>query len=97
MLIETGTFSSNASDPAWNLDEGTGERKFERHINFTRPFKRPPDVQLGLTGLDFANSTNARLGINPARVNESGFDVSLGTWADTKIFSVAVSWTAYGD
>jgi len=75
---------------------GTGDRHIDHPISFPRPFASPPQVVVGLAEFDIENSANSRLGVSPVNVTNVGFTLRLSTWADTKIWSVACSWFAYG-
>jgi hypothetical protein len=87
----------NIDTAKWNLNDGTGERKFIAHVSFKDPYTVPPDVIVSLTGLDVANYANERLTVTPINVTPKGFDVEYKTWADTRVYSLWANWVAFGE
>ena len=79
--------------PMW---AGHGARKVALDIEFLAPFAAPPQVIVGLTGLDNAHDQNLRLLLAPCEITEKGFTIECTTWSDTHIARVSVSWQAVG-
>jgi len=94
--IEGGTFDIvfGEHDEMW---KGRGDRDFYRRVWLKPLFQKQPAVQVSLYGIDVDQSHNTRVQISVEQVNGgSDFLVRVHTWADTKIWSVRVTWTAYG-
>ncbi|RMC31646.1 hypothetical protein C9E81_20375 [Paracoccus alkanivorans] len=79
--------------PMWSE---SGERKVSADITFQRPFRSPPTVTLGLTGIDSAHDQNLRVWLEAKNVSETGFTIECNTWSDTRIARVAIFWSAIG-
>ena len=65
-------------------------------MNFNVPFSRPPAVTAGFTELDVLDGANLRLTFEVNVVDERGFNYTLVTWADTRVYSADVTWMAVG-
>ena len=76
------------------LDDG--DREMSVFIPFSQPFRRAPNVQLNLTGVDASHAQNLRLKLRVAEASTDGFVAVAQTWQDTRIASVDVSWVAIG-
>lgn len=83
----------DAGLPMW---VGEGDRTIEADIVFDRAFKQPPNVTLGLTGVDAAHDQNLRIALQTTNIKTSGFTIQFKTWGDTHIARASVSWQAIG-
>ncbi len=77
------------------FESGSGSRNDQRFIAFNAPFASTPTINLGLKRLDVDKNTAVRFDFNSVQVTPNGFFINLATWADTKIYSIGVSWFAY--
>lgn len=75
---------------------GTGPREIDAVIQFQAGFRREPVVQASIAALDSGNIANTRVDVNIIAVTRDNFVVRVTTWADTKLATVHVSWTATG-
>ena len=96
MIIRSGVASFNRGDDP-TMDGGNGPRHYDRAIKFGTRFKRNPTVVTSITGLDVYNSANARISVDAQAIDDDGCNIHLHTWSDTKIWSLTVSWIAYGE
>ncbi|MGO9443421.1 MAG: H-type lectin domain-containing protein [Thiobacillaceae bacterium] len=90
----------NQNTPDWPLSE-PGEnveqpRTFRTHITFETPYANIPVVQVALTGFDIDNRYASRLEVSMESITPDGFDLLVGTWLDTRVYRVSVSWMALG-
>ena len=95
----SGTETLSSKRDGWTLDDidgVTADRHFKTRVRFARPFRHAPVVHLGITGLDISNDDAARLSTSVANITSTGFDIVLGTWLNTRIWRVDVSWFALG-
>ena len=68
-------------------------------VNFPQPFSSPPEVLMALTQIgigDIAAERGLRLTVEPAHIDEKGFNYSLYTWCNTQIAAAIASWIAVG-
>ena len=79
--------------PMWS---GQGPREVRRRIDYGVTFIEPPMVHVSLGMWDVSNQTNIRIQVTAEEVEDTGFALSLRTWADTRIARAAVSWLAVG-
>lgn len=84
----------------WSLDVVDpfhyGARTHLVEVTFDSPFLAPPVVHLGLTGFDVDQRDSARLTLKAENITATGFTASIGTWADSRIFSAEFQWLAIG-
>jgi hypothetical protein len=85
----------------WNLadppeDGAEDARVFRFTVFFANPFDNPPVVHLGLTGFDLDQRDSNRLSLRATEISATGFVVEIGTWRDTRVYSVEFSWLALG-
>lgn len=78
----------------WGLNTGSGARSQSFHIDFNAQFSDPPTVIVSLCGLDAGNQANLRVTLTPTNITATGFDLSIGTWGDSVIYTVWGSWYA---
>lgn len=93
--------SLSQETPGWNLAAGDEEkpetpRTFSTRIEFAERFQWPPVVQAALAGFDLDQRDSARLSVAVNRVTATGFDLSVTTWATSRVYAVEVSWLALG-
>ena len=67
---------------------------------FSTPFSEPPRVVLSLNLIDHVIDSglinNLRIDAAVTEVDTRGFNYNLHTWCNTDIWSVRISWIAYG-
>jgi hypothetical protein len=83
----------------WTLDQLPTDgldRSARTRIAFSRAFRTPPLVHLGVTGFDISERDCARLTVAAENVTTEGCDIVLGTWFNTRLWRVEVSWLALG-
>ncbi len=74
-----------------------GERRScVQSVAFERAFRSAPVVHVGVVGFDISNHDCARLQVRAVNITESGFDVMVETWLNSRVWSVDVSWFAIG-
>jgi hypothetical protein len=79
--------------PMWT---GAGAREVRRRVVFDAPFTAPPVVHLGVTMWDVSNSASLRLDLSAEAIDAAGFELRVGTWADSRIARLRVAWIAFG-
>ncbi|CAH1251658.1 Hypp9115 [Branchiostoma lanceolatum] len=82
--------------PAGSLREGEGGRNSIVSDTFRRAFRKPPVVTLGLTKVDVDRWQNTRVYSAVESVSTTGITVRIGTWHDTRVHDVVVTWMACG-
>ncbi|MGB8167788.1 MAG: H-type lectin domain-containing protein [Chthoniobacteraceae bacterium] len=88
----------------WNLAEPPDEdaaapeeaRVFRYTVFFAAAFDAVPIVHLGLTGFDLDQRDSSRLSLRATEITPAGFVAEIGTWRDTRVYSVEFSWLALG-
>ena len=78
------------------FQRGKLSRVFRFAVYFSAPFESPPIVHLGLTGLDIDQRDTSRVKLAATVITESGFTAEIGTWRETRVYSIAFSWLALG-
>ena len=73
----------------------SGNRTFKKHIDFDKEFESTPNVIVAIEALDTNKDTNLRLFLKKENIDNSGFDLIVGTWDNTSIFGVKISWIAF--
>lgn len=94
-----GTTQFGEGDEGWALLKTASDesmRYFEGSIGFEQPFRVTPMVHVGVAGFDIDHRDNARLSVRLAESDRFGFRVRVGTWLNTRIWSVEVAWVAVG-
>ncbi len=76
---------------------GSGQRSRRVAVEFGKPFRSPPAVQVALDMWDMDQKTNQRADITSENITERGFDIMFKTWGDTKIARVRATWMAIGE
>jgi hypothetical protein len=94
--IQVGTLTEG-----WNLaeppaDDAEEPRVFRFNVFFAAPFDHPPVVHLGLAGFDFDQRDSSRLSLRATEISNAGFVAEIGTWRETRVYSVEFSWLALG-
>ena len=74
----------------------TGDRSFKKHISFDEKYEKKPHVMVSIRGIDSYKDVNLRLYANAENIDTSGFDLIIGTWADSLVFKVYISWISFG-
>lgn len=96
--IEVGRLliSQKAFGAAYKLHKGKGDRTFTTRVNFTSTgFATPPTVTLGLSAFDILDDSDHRLALSLENVDKKGFTLNVGTWLETKVWSLEVTWIAF--
>jgi uncharacterized protein YoxC len=97
-IIESGTVNKSYFQTNHPIELGTpvGGRSDEIRVDFPAgKFSSPPKVQVMLNALDADQTTNIRIGVAPINITTTGFEIQIGTWAETKVYSVGIAWVAY--
>lgn len=97
MFIQSGEqtiFSHYPSGFMWN---GSGERHVKDFYRFAIPYAHPPQVHVGIVGLDSGHQRNLRVRVSIETVARDGFELRVDTWGDTQLAHVVVRWIAFGD
>jgi len=81
--------------PTDTLSIGTGERVSCAVVRFAQPFAQPPSISLGVPVLSSSGS-NIVHSLYYRDISRTGFDICLGTWADTHIYTAWMNWIAFG-
>nr|XP_034300815.1 uncharacterized protein LOC117681274 [Crassostrea gigas] len=74
----------------------TAKWPYSQRIDFNSPFDATPTVTYGLYALDSSDEANLRVSTLLSNVSSTGFQLTLRTWSDSKLFEAAVSWMACG-
>jgi hypothetical protein len=95
------TVNVGVATEGWNLAEFNGAdfdkpRIFTVDVYFSAPFTIVPVVQLALSGFDIDRHHSARLSIRAVDISTHGFKAEIGTWSDTRVYSVEATWLAIG-
>lgn len=69
-------------------------RTRQKYVDFGGAFAGAPAVFLSVTMLDAYTGRNIRYLVRPDSVSPYGFVLTFGTWCDTYIYSVTISWLA---
>ena len=97
MIIQTQSIYVGENIAGWNLHTGSGDRAFDQQIMFTTPFQATPLVIVSMSRLDADKGFNTRVIVEAKNVTNVGFVLRTRAWADTKLYSVGVSWLAHGN
>lgn len=79
--------------PMWAND---GDRAVRQEVTFVTPFEAPPNITMGLTGVDAAHDQNLRFRLQALDVTATGFMIEFATWSDTHIARASLAWQAIG-
>ena len=84
----------------WNLaDDAHGAeewRSFATEVRFATPFNSIPVVHVGITGFDMDQRDSSRITLHLWDITESGFIVTVSTWAASRVYAVEFQWLAIG-
>ena len=92
--VEVGTFEKIYYKTGNKMETGTGDRKDVVDVNFTSTYDNPPKVSYSVTRLDIDQGTAVRYVVTIGNITTTGFQTTIGTWADTRVFSIAIAWIA---
>ena len=97
----SATLRVGVGTESWNLaefpeDDFEKPRIFTVDVAFATPFTIVPVVQLALSGFDIDQRHTARLSVRAAEITTQGFKAEIGTWSDTRVYSVEATWLAIG-
>ena len=76
--------------------QGSGPREVRQLQEFEVPFLNPPAVTVGVAMWDIDHNVNSRVDIAAENITETGFEIVLRTWADSRIARIRASWMAIG-
>lgn len=65
-------------------------------VDFSKPFRGIPKVMVSMNCADVDNAANFRVRVYATDIDLDGFTIHADSWADTRIYSCGVSWTAIG-
>ncbi len=95
-LVQTGVVSASTERADWNLSAGpTGSREYTIRVPFPKPFAKVPVVSVAINHIDSSAAVNERVHVTADGVDVNGFTVHLGTWADSLVYGLGVSWVAF--
>ncbi len=92
---QTGVVGFSYWQTGNQFEIGNGARLDKKYVSFSPAFSSIPKIVLSLKSLDSSHSYNLRVDTNSQGVTPVGFWLTINTWADTKLYGVTVSWTAY--
>ena len=95
LKVQTGQ-ASCVTGKKNKLLSGTGLRTYKTPKIALSGFTKPPLISYGIIRLDSHKEVNLRIKVAPINITKSSFQMEFSTWADTKIYSCVVSWTAVG-
>jgi len=95
--MQSGSWAVNQTISGYSLDKNSGERILTIEIQFDKSFSAKPKIFLSLTQIDASKESNLRYNIEAISVSRDGFTIKVGTWSDSKVFSLSGSWLAYED
>ena len=97
----SSTVSVGITSEGWNLAEPSHDRAeeprvFTVEVSFDTHFLAAPIIHLGLTGFDIDQRHTARLNLRAVEISTVGFRAEIGTWSDSRIYSLDFAWLAMG-
>lgn len=95
--MQSGSWAVNQTISGYSLDKNSGERMMTIEIQFDKSFASKPKIFLSLTQIDASKESNLRYNIKAVSVSRDGFTIKVGTWSDSKVFSLSGYWLAYAD
>lgn len=98
-LLEFRDKSSSIEDDGKTCKEGPDAHRgtLNRAIRFKKKFSQPPTVTLSIRNLDaYTGESNFRLSLLASDVTTTGFNASLYTFCDTRIWRADATWIAVG-
>lgn len=93
VTIESGYCSTNKAD---SLNSGSGDRREETAITFSRTFQTPPKIVISFSQVDLIDGANHRAKVEALNVTSTGFTCRIKTWSNTRLYSSTAQWIAYG-
>ena len=69
-------------------------RSFRAVVTFSRPFNKPPAVEVAIAAIDVNNLRNLRIKTYVRDVGTGGCLIYAQEWHITEIYFVIVSWMA---
>jgi hypothetical protein len=94
MAVLTGSAGVFSHYPNGYMWTGSGERDVLKYVDFPTSFKRKPSVSAALATVDSSKDANLRVNVSVQDITNDGFNVRVGTWGDTKLAAVSISWIA---
>ncbi|WP_437894469.1 H-type lectin domain-containing protein [Sorangium sp. So ce124] len=96
MEIKSGRFYIDINDPEFvQFRDGSGPRVFRKTILVGLPYGGGVAAHASIAHINIDNNAVARLDVGTENVTTKSFDVVISTWADTRIYGVAVTWIAH--
>lgn len=100
--VQTGAIAMNPRH-GWNggnlgfMAKGRGRRVSTRYVSFRFPFSQKPVMSYGLVNTDTGHKNNQRISVELYKVSRYGFGVRFITWADSVVYGLKISWSAFGN
>ncbi|KAI1181663.1 hypothetical protein F5B17DRAFT_436505 [Nemania serpens] len=91
-IIQSGTWNTSDVRSYKNPSAHT-----EGRVEFPRQFRLVPTVVISINTADVSKAGNFRVRTYATAVDTKGFVVHADSWADTVLYSCAVSWIAIGE
>jgi len=92
----TGRMAFKKTENDFNLMKGDGSRSNKRRIQYPQKYSANPSVVVTLAEMDVTRETDHRLNAVAENVDTQGFDLKVGTWSDTKVWSIGATWFSFG-
>lgn len=94
-VFQTGNFNVDPTVPNYSLDKGSGERTATIEVSFEKAFQEKPSVAVSVNVIDSDKASNLRYSVKAISISRDGFVVQVRTWADSKVYQLGGSWSAY--
>jgi hypothetical protein len=78
----------------WTIRQASSEPFVLSNVRFEKQYAKPPTVLVWLAGIDMDKAANWRLKAYATAVTESGFDLNVQTWSDSKLYGASAAWLA---
>jgi len=93
--VQSGTWFVKEGQAGYNLYTNQGESSMTISVKFPTTFENKPKVALSVTQIDADKNANQRYNVEAISVSRDGFTIKIGTWADSKVFSISGYWIAH--
>ena len=82
--------------PGWNLQEGYGDRRFERVFRFPEgAFDSAPMVFCALSAIDLLSSSDYCVSVTPQEITDKSMRLCFATRFHSSVYSACASWFAF--
>jgi hypothetical protein len=68
---------------------------YRKRVNFAAAFSNQPKVTTSLASLDAHHGYNTRIATDAQNISQTGFDLVIVTWGDTRVYGASVRWLAF--